>query len=1048
MSIWDNKTIPFWQEILAFPSSIPILISEGKDYRAEWPESFQPSMSKILNELAKSRISYIKLKKQSNRISINILSGKIVVSCTLSLEKNKVFLNNNKGLTFATNIKKTTFVKYGIRIKHNGILILSGRDYNQKYTENDDLKLLNNIKNLANKISEMNTKTVILNENLATNENTFTESESSKIEEVLETLEIYINKEYEIEDTKARAEKPFVYTDFKAEDIVSSYKYYYRITLLQDDVKRLRELNPSMLQIKKADETFMPLEVFNIKPNKSFNDIIVTTSIQTDSSMIDNSNELYLVAIPTLQKVRQRVIDDLRRKASPNKWLIPLVAGVYSFEKTIKVLVPEYNEKYPLLPAQRDGVEKGVGSKDITLILGPPGTGKTTVILSWVKFFVSKGMKVLVTSQNNKAVDNVLERLAKEEDLECLRVGNESKVSSSIHNLLIENYALNAQSKLIDTLSNVLDSLNSSKIYLDMFDMALKEIVIFSKKEKEYHIKINDYKINISNQNQKIHDMKTMMSNLKANDDFLEKFINSFTTEELCLKKEQESIVSEQINKNTLKLYRFKQQLSKLKQKVDNYSLKSTFFKVFMYLANRMNTLQINRLKRNIDLLEITIITSKQKIEVQIIELNELLNQSNDYLNELKTQLKESNNNYLKLIKLKPKIPKFIPCDYINDNNYKNFDQNDEFSSEFMNQIKIDLSFYSSLIKIISEWKRSMSNERQSSLYETIIEYVDVVGATCIGINSNRLFADIPFDVVIVDESGQIQLHNLMVPLSRASKAILVGDHKQLPPVVDTELAEELEEQGFDPIFLQKSWFEILWNSMPEDHKTMLDTQFRCPAIISDFISKVFYDNKYFAGNGMKNNQPILSYYNSTMAFIDTSKIFPSFEQSRISDGRTEVLGNEVETKIIIETLMKFIKELPYLATESEIGIIIPYKNHVIEVKRKIREEKLDIGNLNVEDLVASVDSYQGQERDVIIFAFTRSNKRGNIGFLADWRRLNVAMTRTKKQLIMVGSLKTLTLKNKKEQDTEFKQAMKILEEELRAKDSIIDGRQFINGAR
>jgi superfamily I DNA and/or RNA helicase len=261
--------------------------------------------------------------------------------------------------------------------------------------------------------------------------------------------------------------------------------------------------------------------------------------------------------------------------------------------------------------------------------------------------------------------------------------------------------------------------------------------------------------------------------------------------------------------------------------------------------------------------------------------------------------------------------------------------------------------------------------------------------------------------------------------------------------VVDDELAAELEEQGFDPIFLQKSWFEILWDPMPEDHKTMLDTQFRCPAIISDFVSKAFYEEKYFAGGGMEKKQPILPSFNATMAFIDTSKILNSFEQSRVTDGRTEVLGNEVETTIIIKTLMNFIRELPYLAEKNEIGIIVPYKNHVLEVKRTIKKLKLDIGNLNVEDLVASVDSYQGQERDVIIFAFSRSNKGGNIGFLADWRRLNVAMTRTKKQLIMVGSLKTLTMDNNKKHESEFKQAMRILESELSNKNSIIDGRKF-----
>jgi superfamily I DNA and/or RNA helicase len=363
-----------------------------------------------------------------------------------------------------------------------------------KYTESDDGRLANDIKNLANKIGTINTKIIKSNEQQVDDEDEFSESESSKIEEILETLEAYVNKEYEIEDAKARAEKPFVYTDFKAEDIASTYKYYYRITLLKEDIKRLRELNPSMLQIKKTDETFMDLEVFNIKPDNSPNDIVVTTSFQTDRSMIDSSNELYLVAIPTLQKVRQRVIDDLRGKVSPNKWLIPLAAGVYKFKRTIKESVPEYNKERPLLPAQKDGVDKGAGSEDITLVLGPPGTGKTTVILSWVKYFVAQGKKILVTSQSNMAVDKVLIRLDEEKEFECLRVGNESKVMREAHGLLLENYALNAQAKLVESLSDVMMSLQSSKTYLSTLNASLRELLQYNAKEIKFTSEISNYK--------------------------------------------------------------------------------------------------------------------------------------------------------------------------------------------------------------------------------------------------------------------------------------------------------------------------------------------------------------------------------------------------------------------------------------------------------------------------------------------------------------------------------------------------------------------------
>ncbi len=1140
MNMWDNKAIPFWQKTLIFQNRFPILISEGKDYRFGWPESFKPSMSELIKELTKSKTSYIRLELKGDRVFISLLSGKIIVNCTFNLEKKKIFLNGTNGLIYATNIRKNDFIKYGNRIEHGGVFILSGRDYNQKFTEHDDFALSNHIIGLYNVISKANSKQKKPNELQTIDEDEFNESESSKIEEILETLEAYINKEYEIEDTKARAEKPFVYTDFKAEEIASTYKYYYRLTLLKEDVIRLREMNPSMLQIKKTDETFMDLEIFNIKPDNSPNDIIVTTSFQTDQSMIDSSNELYLVAIPTLQKVRQRVIDDLRGKVSPNKWLIPLAAGVYKFKKTIKESVPEYNKERPLLPAQKDGVDKGAGSKDITLVLGPPGTGKTTVILSWVKYFVAQGKKVLVTSQSNMAVDNVLIRLDEEKEFECLRVGNESKVMREAHGLLLENYALNAQSKLVESLSDITKSLYKSKTYLNKLNFTLKELLQYNEKDIKFSSEISKYKQNISEQNNKLKANTSSINNLKNDNDFLGELINSLMHHQavsiiqskLSLKKEEleenekkVSLLNEQLDKSTLKLDNIKKKLIKVQQKVDNYTNFSAIAKVFMYLPNKINLHKINNLIIESNILEKTIVNSKQDIENiiflkssikestniinseldlaisnlptfkyslstdncevkyeeffkkqtifnkigfvtkenleskiehsknvfienthKIKELNQLLTDEYEQLNLFNSQLEELEEKYLNFSNTKPQIPEFISCPYVDDKIYKNFYQSNDILNKLISQTTIDLDYYNSLIEVVSEWERSMHSERQSSLYETILEYVDVVGATCIGINSNKLFANIPFDVVIVDESGQIQLHNLMVPLSRASKAILVGDHKQLPPVVDDELAAELEVQGFDPIFLQKSWFEILWDPMPEDHKTMLDTQFRCPAIISDFVSKAFYESKYFAGSGMEKKQPILPHFNSTMAFIDTSKVFPSFEQSKIADGRTEVLGNEVETTIIIKTLMNFIKELPYLAEKNEIGIIVPYKNHVLEVKRTIKKLKLDIGNLNVEDLVASVDSYQGQERDVIIFAFSRSNNSGNIGFLADWRRLNVAMTRTKKQLIMVGSLKTLTMDNKKQHEAEFKQAMRILEAELSSKNSIIDGRKFFEG--
>jgi superfamily I DNA and/or RNA helicase len=328
-----------------------------------------------------------------------------------------------------------------------------------------------------------------------------------------------------------------------------------------------------------------------------------------------------------------------------------------------------------------------------------------------------------------------------------------------------------------------------------------------------------------------------------------------------------------------------------------------------------------------------------------------------------------------------------------------------------------------------------MRREGQAGLLPLLLSLVDVVGATCIGIDSKPQFREVPFDVVIIDESGQIQLHNLMVPLSRAPKAILVGDHLQLPPVVDDALQSHVEERGGSTDFLMRSWFEKLWGEAPSSRKLMLDTQFRCPPVISNYISAQFYDSAYYAGKGMSDKRPLLALAKSCLLFIDTSSHRARFETSRRSEGRTEVLDNELETDLVLSVLERAVAEQPELALDPEgIGVIVPYKNHVERIRaavhKRVREGALPraLGN-RAADLVASVDSFQGQERQLIIFTLTRSNRKGEIGFLAEARRLNVAMTRAKRQLVMIGDLDTLGHAPGKPHEADFRAKMRALED-------------------
>jgi superfamily I DNA and/or RNA helicase len=141
---------------------------------------------------------------------------------------------------------------------------------------------------------------------------------------------------------------------------------------------------------------------------------------------------------------------------------------------------------------------------------------------------------------------------------------------------------------------------------------------------------------------------------------------------------------------------------------------------------------------------------------------------------------------------------------------------------------------------------------------------------------------------------------------------------------------------------------------------------------------------------------------------------------------------------------------MPELVERREIGIIVPYRKHLQQIQSRIKQLQKTKAfpelSIPLNELVASVDSFQGQERELIIFACSRSNKRGNVGFLKEWQRINVALTRAKKQVIMVGNTETMTHLPKSDVDSadkDLKQAMQLLVKKLQGRNAILPGFRF-----
>jgi hypothetical protein len=304
---------------------------------------------------------------------------------------------------------------------------------------------------------------------------------------------------------------------------------------------------------------------------------------------------------------------------------------------------------------------------------------------------------------------------------------------------------------------------------------------------------------------------------------------------------------------------------------------------------------------------------------------------------------------------------------------------------------------------LLTEWRRDASGETDQ-LYPELIRYAGVVAATCIGAASRPELSDVVFDLAIVDEAGQIGVANVLVPLVRARRAVLVGDHQQLPPYLDSEVEAWGAGIG-DPVItdlLAKSALELLVDQFDSASVVMLTTQRRMPAAIAEFISAAFYQQKLRTGVTREHRDPLFS---RPMAFVDTARL-PEAQRYEKSATEREQWGqrgyiNPAEADLLTELAAAHHRR------GSEWAVIVPYKAQVARITTALIRLVGDAALIGLN--VGTVDSFQGGERDVILYGFTRSNPGGNVGFLDELRRANVAFTRARRQLVLVGDMHTLT---------------------------------------
>lgn len=274
----------------------------------------------------------------------------------------------------------------------------------------------------------------------------------------------------------------------------------------------------------------------------------------------------------------------------------------------------------------------------------------------------------------------------------------------------------------------------------------------------------------------------------------------------------------------------------------------------------------------------------------------------------------------------------------------------------------------------------------------SVLEKSQVICATLVGA-SNMKLRGMTFDTVFIDEAAQALEPACWIPILKANRVVFAGDHHQLPPTVKSQMSGT---EGLRTTLFEKA---IKRN----DVAVMLNEQYRMNQQIMNFSSDHFYQGKLVASEKVSHWK--VHEDDMPFEFIDTAGT--GYTESLDQDSKSTY--NKEEASLLLKHLDQYLLGLGNDALENKlsIGIITPYKAQAACLSEGLANAAIP-EELKKTIKINTVDSFQGQERDVIYMSLVRSNDKGEIGFLSDKRRMNVAMTRAKKKLVVIADSATI----------------------------------------
>lgn len=268
--------------------------------------------------------------------------------------------------------------------------------------------------------------------------------------------------------------------------------------------------------------------------------------------------------------------------------------------------------------------------------------------------------------------------------------------------------------------------------------------------------------------------------------------------------------------------------------------------------------------------------------------------------------------------------------------------------------------------------------QTREKVQNDLFEQHDIIAVT----NSTAacdLLQDQHFDVLVMDEAAQATLPSSLIPSLKADHLIYIGDHQQLPPTI---ISREAKGLGLDRSLM--AYLAALYPEM----LSVLKRQYRMNQQLNDLVSSMFYQGQLVPDTTVK--EQCVKALGEPIEWVESNG-----EEAILGDSSSYYNAQEIE--LVVELIKKL---RIHGVKDVDMAVITPYKAQAVTLEESLGDTAIEID---------TVDAFQGREKDVVILSLVRSNSKGNLGFLTDYRRLNVSISRAKKKLYLVGNSATLS---------------------------------------